>query len=291
MNPQRDRLIDPDQLSALRNFKLIIRGEVEGFLVGSHKSPYRGFSAEFSEHRPYYPGDDLRWLNWKLLARTDKPYIKVFQEETNLRAYIMLDVSASMAYADKLDFAKKLAGSLAFLLHLQRDAVGLIPFSDAVHQVIPPASSRLHIDRLLSALVQVRPGGNTDAAKAFLQIAGVAKRRGLILVISDLMAEPSSVIKGIRAFRARKHHTVVFQVLSPEEVRGPDKPGLYADMETGQKINFHPASVSYRDAFEKWKSQLSAGLKDAGAEFHQITTEMPVSVALRAFLQKRRRLP
>ena len=286
-----DNLLDPDEISSVARFEISVRGEVEGFLVGTHRSPYRGFSAEFSEHRAYYPGDDLRWLNWKLLARMDRAYVKVFQEETNLRAYLMVDVSRSMAYGNKLRYGARLAGALAYLLHLQRDAVGLVCFSDRVHTVIPPGSSRLHLRRVMSELATLEAEGTTQPGRAFLELAGAAKRRGLIVVISDLMADTDDVIRGIRAFRARKHHTMVFHLLHPDELTGPDRPGLYRDMETGERVVFHPAAASYQRSVSSWRKSIEAGLRDAGAEFHEISTDTPLAAALTSLAEKRRRLP
>ncbi len=286
-------LIDPSELLRIKNFKLRVRGAVEGFLVGTHKSPYHGFSAEFSEHRAYTPGDDLRWLDWKALARTGKLYTKVFEEETNLRAYLMVDTSGSMAYGNKVEYSASLAGALAYLLYLQNDAVGLVPFSEGTGEVIPPRTGRVHLDALLARLANLAPSGKTSPRRAFLELAGLAKKRGLVILISDLMASPEEVVSGARAFRFRKHHLMVFHVLTRDESRPPDKPGLYEDMETGHRVRFHPSrgAGSYTSAFDAWRKAIEAGLTDAGAEYHLLNTDTPLSRALSAFFSKRARLP
>jgi len=285
--------LDPHELSLVANFKLRVRGTVEGFLVGAHKSPYHGFSAEFSEHRHYSPGDDLRWLDWKALARADKPFTKVFEEETNLRAYLLIDVSNSMSYEDKLAYAATLAGALGYLLFLQHDAVGLVPFSDGIHEVLPPRSSRTHLDEVLVRLARLTPQGKTSPRRAFLELAGHAKRRGLIILLSDLMAEPDEVVRAARAFRARKHHVLVFHILSPRETDSPPMPGLYQDLETGERVVYHPSTggEAYARSFSRWKMALEAGLTDIGVEYHLFTTDTPLSVALAAFFSRRERLP
>jgi uncharacterized protein (DUF58 family) len=286
-------LLDPSELLRIKNFRLRVRGAVEGFLVGAHKSPYHGFSAEFSEHRAYAPGDDLRWLDWKALARTERLFTKVFEEETNLRAYLMVDTSGSMGYGNKMEYAASLAGALAYLLYLQHDAVGLVLFSDGVGEVVPPRTGRVHLDALLARLARLSPSGRTSPRRAFLELAGLAKKRGLVILISDLMAEPKDLMRGTRAFRFRKHHIMVFHVLSPEETQPPEKPGLYEDMETGERVRFHPSSgaYNYRKAFADWRTLVEAGLTDSGAEYHEIRTDIPLSKALSAFMAKRARLP
>ena len=288
-----DMLPDPSELLRIRNFKLRVRGAVDGFLVGAHKSPYHGFSAEFSEHRAYTPGDDLRWLDWKALARTGRLYTKVFEEETNLRAYLMVDTSGSMAYGNKMEYATSLAGALAYLLYLQRDAVGLVPFSDSIGEVMPPRTGRVHLDTLLARLARLSPSGKTSPRRAFLELAGLAKKRGLVILISDLMASPDEVMRGARAFRFRKHHVMVFHLLTREESQAPERPGLYEDMETGQRVRFHPSTGSdtYIKAFHAWKTAIEAGLTDSGAEYHGLITDTPLSRALSAFFSKRARMP
>jgi len=286
-------LIDPSELIKIKNFRLRVRGAVEGFLVGAHRSPYHGFSAEFSEHRAYTPGDDLRWLDWKALARTGRLYTKVFEEETNLRAYLMVDTSGSMAYGNKMEYSASLAGALAYLLHLQHDAVGLVPFSEGIGEVMPPRTGRVHLDALLARLAKLSPSGKTSPKRAFLELAGLARKRGLVILISDLMASPDEVMRGARAFRFRKHHLMVFHVLTREENQPPEKPGLYEDMETGQRVRFHPSTGadSYASAFGAWKTAIEAGLTDAGAEYHGLRTDTPLSRALSAFMAKRARMP
>ncbi|MEO0210518.1 MAG: DUF58 domain-containing protein [candidate division WOR-3 bacterium] len=286
-------LLNPSELLRIKNFKLRVRGAVEGFLVGAHKSPYHGFSAEFSEHRAYAPGDDLRWLDWKALARTGRPFTKVFEEETNLRAYLMVDTSGSMAYGNKMEYSATLAGAMAYLLYLQRDAVGLVPFSDGVLEVIPPRTGRVHLESVLTKLSGLSPKGKTSPRVAFLELAGLAKKRGLVILISDLMASPDEITRGVRAFRFKKHHVIVFHILSPEETRAPERPGLYEDMETGQRVRFHPSSGAelYRRSLLNWKKAIEVGLLDAGAEYHAITTDTPLSRALSAFFTKRARMP
>ncbi|MGB9590165.1 MAG: DUF58 domain-containing protein, partial [Candidatus Hydrothermia bacterium] len=192
-----------------------------------------------------------------------------------------------------MEYAASLAGALAYLLYLQNDAVGLVPFSEGIGEVIPPRTGRVHLDAVLSRLAKLKPSGKTTPKKAFLELAGLAKKRGLVMLISDLMASPDEVVKGARAFRFRKHHLMVFHVLTREESIPPKKPGLYEDMETGQRVRFHPSAGAgdYMKAFGAWKASMEAGLTDAGAEYHGLNTDIPLSRALSAFFSKRARLP
>jgi len=247
MNPKTDyrKYLNPEVVSRLPRLDLVARLVVEGFITGLHRSPYHGFSVEFSEYRPYMPGDPMRHIDWKVLGRTDRYYVKQFEEETNLRAHILLDASGSMGFASqnlsKLQYATYLAAALSYLFLLQRDAVGLVTFDEKIRSYLPPRSVFSYLHVLLKELDNIKCGGETNLANTFHDLAERIKRRGLIMVFSDLLDNQDRVLNALKHFRHRKHEVIVFHILDPKEKTFSFKrDALFIDMETGEKIETQP---------------------------------------------------
>jgi len=207
----------PEVLAKLKQIDLKAKLVVEGFLTGLHRSPYKGFSQEFAEYRVYMPGDEPKRIDWKVYAKTDRFFIREYEEETNLKAYILLDASGSMGYTSnkvtKLEYASYLAASLAYLLIKQRDSVGLITFTSKLDDYVPPRSSPSHLPVLLKKIDKIKPGGDTNLANTFHQLAEKIKRRGLVIILSDLFDDKDRVLSALRHFRHKKHEVLVFNIL------------------------------------------------------------------------------
>ncbi len=297
---QRLDLASPREVAGLGNLELVARGVVEGFLIGLHRSPFRGFSVEFAENRPYNQGDDLRYLDWKVFARSDRLFIKQYEEETNLRAYVLVDASASMGwtsdgerFATKLEYARLLAASISLLLVRQGDATGLITFDEAIRGLLAPRTSRRHWRRLLGELTVTEPGGRTDAGSALRDLTGRLQRRGLVILISDLLVDPETTRTALRFLRHRGHELLVFHTMDPGERELPAAgEAIFFDPETGEELGTNSAALrrQYREAVTR---AIDAWRKEAlriGAEYALITTDTPLGLALRRFLHKRARL-
>jgi len=289
--------LPPELLSRIRELDLKARLVVDGFLAGLHRSPCHGFSVEFAEYRAYMPGDDIRRVDWKLLARTDRHYVKEYEEETNLRAHILLDTSASMGYhsrgtLDKLEYGRCLAASLSYLLLRQHDAVGLAMFGPGVGQYLPPRSRRSHWGQILRALEAAAPGGRTDFGRILSEFAGRVRRRGLVIVISDLWDDPGRVMSALKHLRHLKHEMLVFHVLDPDEKRLPvDGPGVLVDAETGEEFEVDALSAGgYRRAAERWIEWLGRECRRHLIDYQQLGTDTPFDRALLRYLHKRERL-
>ncbi|HUH12603.1 MAG TPA: DUF58 domain-containing protein [Longimicrobiales bacterium] len=296
----RGDLLGPEHLAGLGGLEFVARTVVEGFLAGLHRSPHRGFSVEFAEHRAYQPGDDLRYIDWRMFGRSDRYYVKQFEEETNLRAYLLVDSSASMDWSSdpgalppKLWYAKQLAACLALLLLRQGDAAGAWIFDEALRAHVAPRGGRRQWHEMARVLGGVQSGGRTEAGDALREIAGRLGRRGLVILISDLLVDAESTRLALRYLRHRGHEVLVFHLLDPGE---RELPGVgdarFVDPETGEEL---PVSVSdlrqeYRDAIagalEAWRS----GLVPHGIDYQVVGTDQPLVHALRAYLRKRERL-
>jgi len=238
-------LLTEETLVRLNKFQLFAKSIVEGFLVGLHKSPYHGFSAEFSDHRQYNPGEPLKDLDWKVLAKTERFYVKRYEEETNLRCYILLDHSKSMFYASKqgskMDYATRLAGALAWLMIAQKDAAGLYTFNHKITAAFPPKAIRSYTAQLFSALLDLKAEDKTDVLLPLHQIAELIKKRSLIVVISDLLDEPEKIMEALKHFRTRHHEVLVFHIVDPQEEQFEFKRETqFVDSETGEKITVSP---------------------------------------------------
>jgi uncharacterized protein (DUF58 family) len=292
------QMLDPQSLSKLKGLDLVAKLVVEGFLTGLHKSPYHGFSVEFAEHRQYMPGDPLKHVDWKLFGKSDRFYVKIFEEETNLRAHVLMDVSASMGYASekrvtKYQYASFLAAGLAYLLVMQNDAVGLLTFRDEVVRMIPPRSSQGHLKVLLQELENTKPAAATATGKCLESLAERVKRRGLILLLTDLMDEPASVMRALKHFRHRQHEVVVFHILDPWEIEFPFRSESgFVDLETGQELLTQPWEIAeeYRKRVKDWTQAYQRLCLENRIEYVQLATDTPFDRALLRYLEKRRRL-
>ncbi len=292
------RLLKPEVVAKLKSIDLKARLVVEGFLAGLHRSPYKGFSVEFTEHRPYMPGDELKRIDWKVYGKTDRFYVREYEEETNLRGYIVVDASGSMAYRSqgrisKLEYASYLGASLAYLLLHQKDSTGLVVFTDRIQTYIPARSTGTHIRVILSQLEKTRPGGDTDLAVTFHQLAERIKRRGLVIILSDLWDDQSLVLSALRHFRHRKHEVLVFHIVDPNEERFAFKtPVVLRDLETGQEMTLDPRVVGaeYRSSFVSFFREFERGCREGLVDYNRITTDTPFDQALFAYLARRQRM-
>lgn len=292
--PPRPDLLDPLEVSRLGGLEVLTEGIVEGFLAGLHRSPRRGFSVEFAEHRMYQPGDELRYVDWKLLGRTDRMYVKQFEEETNLRAMLVLDASASMAWSgapgqrlSKLDYARQLVAALALILLRQRDATGLITFDEAVRSVTPPRARRTHWHDLLRVLARLQPGRGTAAEPALRQVVTQLRRRGMVILVSDLLLDEALLLTALRFLRHRGHQVLVLHLMDPAEVRlhGPAEVRL-ADPESGAAVTLRPEdwAAVYQRTVEETVARWRAACRRHGIGYQRLTTDQPFGTALRQVL-------
>jgi len=291
------KYLDPAVVTKLASIELKARLVVEGFIVGLHRSPYHGFSVEFAEHRQYMPGDDFRHIDWKVYGKSDRFYIKQFEEETNLKAYILLDASRSMGYKSngisKLEYGSYLAASLAYLMLRQQDAPGLLVFDEKIRSFIPPRGARSHITPILKQLNNTEPSNKTDASVAFHELADRIRRRGLIIVISDLLDDPDRLLLGLKHFRHRQHEVIVFQILDPFERSFAYKgEARFRDMETGRELLTDPWQIrrDYMDKLGDFLKSLSRSCRDSQIDYHLLDTSVPFDKALFGYLAKRSKL-
>jgi uncharacterized protein (DUF58 family) len=252
---------------------------------------------EFAEYRQYMPGDPLRHLDWRVLAKSDRKYIKQYEEETNLRAMLLVDTSASMGYGShgvtKLDYARQLAASLAYLMLRQNDAVGMFAFATGRAELIPPRSTLGHARPLLLLLERLTPGGATDFTSSLHSLAERMTRRGLVILISDLLDEPERIAQAIHHFRHRKHEVLVFHVLDPQEVAFDfEREAVYVDLESGERVTTRPQELrpDYRARVSAWRDQIRQFCIEKRAEYVPLTTDQPYDRALLEYLSKRARL-
>ena len=291
------RFLDPAVLARLGTMELKARTVVEGFLAGLHRSPFRGFSVEFAEYRQYLPGDDLSTLDWKIYARSDRHYVKKFEEETNLECHVLLDVSASMGYRGaapmtKLEYGSVLAASLAFLMHRQRDATGLIAFDDRITVRLPAGSRGGHLHALLLALERMEAGRRSDVARPLRQLAEALTRRSLVVLIADLLDDPEPVIKGLRYLRFRGSDVIVFQVLDPHELTFPFRGAAkFRDLESAEEVLADPSAIrtGYLRELAGLTLRFDRELRGAGIDYVQLDTSKPLDFGLLAYLAARQR--
>ncbi len=288
------RFIQPEVLSRISNLELMARSVVEGFIVGLHRSPYKGFSVDFMEYRPYIPGDDLMRVDWKLYARSDRYYVKEFEDETNTRLNLLVDVSHSMGYTStsvtKLEYSFYLAAALAYLMIRQRDAVGLTLFDDKIIERIPPRSSKGHLHTILTHLERAELGAQTALGKPLHELAEQQRRRGLMVVISDLLADVDDLIDGLKHFRFNGHEVIVFHILDPQEVQFDFTDVVeFEDLETGEKmlIEAESAREVYLDNFERYRARLHKECALLGVDYTLLTTDKPLDFALFNYLAAR----
>ena len=298
------RLLDPEALAKIHRLELIARGTVEGFVSGRHRSPYKGFSVEFAEHRQYVPGDDIGDLDWRVYGRSDRYYIKQYIEETNLRGTILLDASGSMKYTgrqaarrdgrrvSKFEYAQLLAASLAHLMIHQQDAAGLVTFDTEVRRYIPPRSRPNHLRVILQELVDTSPGQETALAPIFHDIAERAHRRGLIVIISDLFDDADEILAAMHHFRYRKHEVMVLHVMAEEEVSFPfDQMSLFRDLElSSRRVQIDPRAVraEYLDRVRRHIAKIQRGCGKMDIDYVPISTRRDFDVALAHYLGERK---
>ena len=270
---------------------------VEGFIVGLHKSPYHGFSVEFSEHRAYGAGDEIRHVDWKLWGKTDRYFVKQFEEETNLKSYLLIDQSLSMKYqsakVSKLEYAQLLAASLGYLMLKQQDAVGLTLFDDQIRVNIPARSKRSHLNVILSQMENISAGPETRMAPILHQTAEIIKKRGLIILISDLFDSQEEVLSGLQHFRYKGHEVVVFHILDPQELK-LDFPQRtrFRDMESGEEMITEPWHIQayYQRSMEKFCNYYKIQCRQNNIDYVRLTTDMSLDLALSEYLMKRKRV-
>ena len=292
----RTTFLDPATIARLGSLDLKVRAIVEGFLMGLHRSPFKGFSVEFAEYRQYLPGDDLTTLDWKVYARTDRHFVKKFEEETNLECYLLLDISRSMGYASgavtKLQYGSYLAGALAYLMTRQRDAVGLIAFDDKIVTMLRPSARSGHLTSLLVTLDRLPLGARTDVAKPLRDLAEAVRKRGLVVLISDLLDDIDRVLSGLKHFRYRGSEVIVFHVLDPAELNFPfDQTARFRDMETLDEVVAVPEVVRsrYLSALADLQERYRRELRLAGIDYVVLDTSVPLETALMPYLMTRRR--
>jgi uncharacterized protein (DUF58 family) len=299
-NRGRADLLDPSELDALGSLELIARAVVKGFISGLHRSSSRGFSVEFAEHRAYRPGDDLRFVDWRMYGRSDRFYLKQYEEETNLAAHVCLDVSRSMDWRSrtsglltKLDYAKRVAASLTLLLIRQGDMAGLLCFAETVLSRLPPRSTPEHWVQLVQQLAAQAPGRLSGAEGALEEIASVKRRKGLVILISDLLVAEDDTRRALFKLRHQGHEVLVFHLLDPGEL---DLPGIgdaiFVDPETDDEVTARSAELrsEYRDAVlsavEEWRRICGAQAID----YHMLPTDQPLALSLGQYLHTRARL-
>jgi uncharacterized protein (DUF58 family) len=293
----RRRFLNPAIVTRLSGMDLKARLVVEGFVAGLHKSPHRGFSVEFAEHRPYMPGDPLRHVDWKVYAKTRRVYVKEFEEETNLRGYLLLDASGSMGLGSgevtKFEYAAHLAAALAYLMIRQRDSVGLLLFDREVRRFLPPRSARGQLHHLLREIEAARTGERTDVAASLQTLSERIHRRGLIILLSDLMDSPEAILRALRQFRHRKHELVVFHIMDPAEFDLPyDEEVVLRDLETGQEMLTQPWRIrsEYARSVADWCDAYRRACHESSIDYVPMNTTTPFDHALFEYLKKRKRL-
>ena len=286
--------IDPQALMRIRNLELRARVVVEGFWNGLHRSPYHGFSVEFTEYRQYTPGDDPRWVDWKLFARSDEYFLRKFEDETNLRCQLLVDASRSMGYGSvsytKSDYANTLAATLAHFLSKQGDAVGVLTFDEKVRDYLPARNRPGHLRHLMLALEKASAGTTTDLITPLERAVELARKRGLMVLISDLLATVDRFEQSLAAMNACGHEIVVFHVLDPAELNFAfDKAALFFDVESGKELYIDPvqAKKEYLRKFTAHNAGIESACRKLGAAYHRLTTDRPLELALFDFLRSR----
>ena len=295
MAERTERRIDRRRVGRVSRLQLRARMAVEGYYSGIHKSPYHGFNVEFAEYREYTPGDDLRYLDWRVLARSDRVFIKQFETETNLNCYLLLDTSGSMDFttgADtRLDYGASLAAALALLMLRQGDQVGLVTYDTAVRHFIPPRGNARHFGAVVDALERVTTGGDTNISAVLHEIAERVRRRSLVIVISDFFDNVEEVLNGLQHFCHRRHEVIVFHLLDDAEITFPfDRVTLFEGMERGEEIVADPRTVAdgYRGAFRKYLDRLRRGCREKAIDYQRMMLSEPFDRALTAYLARRK---
>jgi uncharacterized protein (DUF58 family) len=290
--------LNPATISKLNSLELKARLVVEGFMVGLHKSPYHGFSVEFTEHRPYMQGDNLKDVDWKVYGKTERYFIKQYEEETNLKSYILLDTSKSMDYSSgenisKLNYSVILVAALSYLMIKQQDAVGLSLYSEKIDKYFPPKSTRAYLQEILKSLSMVEASSKTNTAASLNSIAEKIKRRGLVIVVSDFFDDINSTLSALKHFRYNNNEVIVFQVLDPiERSFSFGRDAIFKDLETGDEMTTQPYQIqkAYKEAMAGFLNKIKSECLNSNIEYNLIETSMPFDKALFNYIQKRSRL-
>lgn len=300
--PQQNKVdhhkyLNPEVVSKLASMDLRARLVVEGFMTGLHKSPYHGFSVEFAEHRQYMPGDDIKHVDWKVYGKTNRFYVKQFEEETNLKSYILLDASASMGYTShgvsKLQYASYLSAALSYLMIRQRDAVGLVTFDEQIRRFLPPKSVTTYLNEILLELERTTHSAKTDIASALHQMADRIQRRGLVMLFSDLLDAPDKVMSGLKHFRHKNNEVIVFQILDPFEISFDfTQDAIFRDLESGEEISTQPWHIrsDYRAQVTAFNETYKKFCREHQIDLVSLSTETRFDRALIEYLLKRKRI-
>ncbi len=290
------KYLDPDVLKAISGLELKARLIVEGFVSGMHRSPFHGFSVEFAEHREYVPGDDIRFVDWKVFGKSDRYYIKQYEEETNLRCWILVDVSESMSYSgtgmSKIEYARHTAAALAYLITQQQDAVGLILFDSDIRSVRPPATSAGHLRALIHDLETAETGGLTGVAGAINHAVEQIGRRSVVVVISDLLDDPDTIMGAVRQLRHNKHEVVLFHLLDHDERFFPfERITRFEGLEEMPRVMADPAALrtQYLKELDGFARTMRHGCLGNRADFVEMDTQTTLDVALSSYLASRGR--
>ncbi len=291
------KYLEPEMVARLSNMSLRARLVVEGYIIGQHKSPFHGFSVEFAEHRAYGPGDEIRHIDWKLYGKTDRFFVKQYEEETNLRSYILLDTSRSMEYKSnkisKLDYGNYLSAALAYLMINQQDGVGLTLFDNQIQTFIPPRSKPSHVNTILTHLDKTGSGKDTDVGIVLHEMAERIKKRGLIILISDLFDETENIINGLKHFRHNKQEIIVFHVMDRKELNFDfSNRTKFKDMETDEQITTEPWKIRkiYQKAIQSYQDELRLRCREQKIDYVPLFTDQNLDLALNEYLKKRQRL-
>ncbi len=292
------KYLKPETVAKLGNMSLRARLVVEGYIIGQHKSPYHGFSVEFAEHRAYGPGDEIRHVDWKLYGKTDRYYVKRFEEETNLRSYLILDTSDSMNYSShglvtKLEYGEYLSAAFSFLMLNQQDGIGLVTFDNQIRQFIPPRSTPSHLNTILSRLEQIKTGSDTNLGGTLHEMAERIKKRGLVIVISDLLDDPESVLDGLKHFRHNKQEVIVFHILDRQEhLFDFNVRTRFRDMESGETITTEPWHIrkDYQHLIQSFQDTYRKRCRERHIDYIPLFTDQNLDIALNEYLRKRQKL-
>ncbi|HNV70645.1 MAG TPA: DUF58 domain-containing protein [Candidatus Ozemobacteraceae bacterium] len=297
MESQRrlSRYLDPKLLASLANLEIKARGVVEGFIEGLHKSPFKGFNVEFAEYRQYVPGDPIKDIDWKVYARTDKYYIKEHEEETNLSGYLIMDTSGSMSYKgdgllNKMDYASTLAASLAYLMLRQQDSVGLVTFAEGVRKIIRPRGGMAHLKAICTEFEQTKPTDKTDIGESLDRVAETMRKRGLLIIFSDLLDNAATVINKARLLRSRRHEVLIFHILDRHELNFPfEDTTLFRDLEDRSELVIDAYSLrrEYLRRIQAFVGTFKSALRRGGIDYLLTDTSRPLEASLKSFFTRR----
>ena len=293
----KKKYLRPETVALLNSMSLRARLVVEGYIIGHHRSPYHGFSVEFAEHRSYGPGDEIKHIDWKLFGKTDRLYVKRYEEETNLRAHIILDTSKSMLYnsaeVSKLSYANSLVASLSYLMINQQDAVGIAKFSDKIDTLIPPKARPSHLNLILSQLDDKYSGNDTQIGIVLHKLADRIRKRGMVILISDLLDKPENIMKGLKHFRHQNQEVIVFHIKDRKESEFDfNTRTKFFDMETGEEIVTEPWHIrsNYNELISKLESNYKSNCRQNHIDYVPLFTDQSLDIGITEYLIKRSKL-